>query len=287
MSTFIKIPGVNPPSTRPRVDLVDSALPAEGALYLYDATHSGGRWDSGVAAGLSIPNVAAVSALKLTGNSLHGSLSKGGTAVVARRTTKGGIHLTHPETAAVKGEYVALEIPTALAEYVLANPAHSYYMSQWTRPTRLAVNGGAPAFSSTIHSGSGSFLASLYYNPTGANTYPQPSLGADKFISSRTTNYPAVGTPLLTAVGVSGWYGTVPATASAIHAHPFQLGGIGAVQAGTISPNLTVYRCYLEDLTVSGRTYAQADAADLAAYTLECLTPGGRYYGDTHTAPAA
>lgn len=281
MSTFIKIPGVNPPSTRPRVDLLDPALPEQGALYLYDATHPGGTWGSGIAAGLPLPNVAAASALKLTGNALHGSLAKGGTSVVAKRTTKGAIHLTHPEAAAVKGEYVAMEVPSALAEYVLANPTHSYYMSQWARATRLAANAGAPAFTSTIHSSSSSFLGSLYYNAGGANTYPQPALGADKLLGARTTNYPTAGTPLLTSLGVSGWYGTLPASASSVHAHPFQLGGIGAVQAAVISPNLTVYRCYLEDLTVSKRTYAQADAADNALFAELCLTSGGRYYGDT------
>ena len=44
-----------------------------------------------------------------------------------------------------------------------------------------------------------------------------------------------------------------------------------------------LYRFYLEDLTVSGRTYAEVDAMDNALYTQEVLTPGGRYYGDTQT----
>lgn len=46
------------------------------------------------------------------------------------------------------------------------------------------------------------------------------------------------------------------------------------------------YRAYIEDLTVSGRTYAEVDAIDYALYTKEVLTPGGRYYGDTYTDPA-
>lgn len=44
-------------------------------------------------------------------------------------------------------------------------------------------------------------------------------------------------------------------------------------------------RLYLEDLTVSGRTYDQVAAIDQALYTKEVLTAGGRYYGDTYTNP--
>lgn len=41
-----------------------------------------------------------------------------------------------------------------------------------------------------------------------------------------------------------------------------------------------------EALTVSGRTYAQADAADVDYYSTVVMTPGNRYHNDTWTAPA-
>jgi len=44
------------------------------------------------------------------------------------------------------------------------------------------------------------------------------------------------------------------------------------------------YRAYMEDLTVSGRTYAQVDAEDLALFT-EQFAVGGRYHNDTFTNP--
>ena len=50
-------------------------------------------------------------------------------------------------------------------------------------------------------------------------------------------------------------------------------------------PSRAVYRMYIEDLTVSGRTYAQVDAIDYAQFTKDVLTVGGRYYGDTYTDP--
>jgi hypothetical protein len=45
------------------------------------------------------------------------------------------------------------------------------------------------------------------------------------------------------------------------------------------------YGFYLEDLTVSGRTYQDVDALDLQAYNIAFGT-GGRYYNDTYTDPA-
>lgn len=46
------------------------------------------------------------------------------------------------------------------------------------------------------------------------------------------------------------------------------------------------YRAYIEDLTVSGRSYAAVDALDYAEYTKQVTTAGGRYYADTYTDPA-
>ncbi len=48
-----------------------------------------------------------------------------------------------------------------------------------------------------------------------------------------------------------------------------------------------IYRVYLEDLTVSGRTHTDVDAIDYAYYTRQVLTAGGRYYGDTYTNPTS
>ncbi|MDV8070780.1 hypothetical protein R4P64_30085 [Rhodococcus sp. IEGM 1366] len=44
-----------------------------------------------------------------------------------------------------------------------------------------------------------------------------------------------------------------------------------------------LYSLWLENLTVSGRTYAQCAAQDLALFNAK-VGVGGRYNGDTHTA---
>ena len=129
MSTFIKIPGINPSTSRPRVDLLDPVLPDNGALYLYDASHPGGAWGSGSASGLTIPNVAAESALRLTGSGLEASFELAGSEITASRSTKKGLHLDPVQVALTVGNYAAFRLPAALAEYIWKNPGHSYYMS--------------------------------------------------------------------------------------------------------------------------------------------------------------
>jgi hypothetical protein len=74
------------------------------------------------------------------------------------------------------------------------------------------------------------------------------------------------------------------------NSYPLSVGNGGSINAsGTAkesAPSVVFYRTYLEDLTVSGRTYAEVDALDVALYTKHVLTTGGRYYGDTYTDPA-
>ncbi|MCB4842518.1 hypothetical protein LHV18_18025, partial [Providencia rettgeri] len=51
-------------------------------------------------------------------------------------------------------------------------------------------------------------------------------------------------------------------------------------------PAWIFYRAYIEDLTVSGRTWDEVNAIDKAMYEKEVISVGGRYFGDTFTAPA-
>jgi len=45
-------------------------------------------------------------------------------------------------------------------------------------------------------------------------------------------------------------------------------------------------RAYIEDLSISGRTFDEVAAIDSGLYSKEVLTSGGRYYNDTYTNPS-
>jgi hypothetical protein len=63
----------------------------------------------------------------------------------------------------------------------------------------------------------------------------------------------------------------------ALNAYSTAMGG------STAAPSFILYRFYLEDLTVSGRSYAEVDAIDYALWQTD-FGAGGRFAGDTFTA---
>lgn len=260
----------------------DDVLPAAGALLLYDATHAVGSWGAGARAGLDVPNVAAEQAKALTGSALTGILdwATAGDMTVAR-TAKGGLYANPSTTAPLpQGNYVNLTVPDALAAYLQKNPNHSYYLSQWTLAARKATPGsGAPPFTAAFAKSSGSYLLDLTRS-NGLGSYPTATYGAN-FLGGQPGTVYEQGKTYLHSLGVSGWNGDLPAPGE-VKAHPFILGRVGPVQSAHEQPAVILYRVYLEDLTVSGRTYAQASDADNAAYNREVLTAGGRYHGDSY-----
>lgn len=262
----------------------DTILPAAGALLLYDAAHGAGAWPSGKANGMVLPNIAADQASKLTGSPLNGVLEYAGANMALSRTPKGGLHVAPDSVAPLPaGNYARFNVPAALAEYIHNNLSHSYYLSQWTRATRISPGGGVPTFTGTIHQGSAAYLGSMWRN-SNLDTYPRQDVGNEQLLGRRTEPV-TLGQPNLGNIAVSKWTGTAPETPAQIYTLPFMLGMTGAIRSANSQPALIVYRCYLEDLTVSGRSYTEADAADAEAYTREVRTAGGRYYGDTYTAP--
>lgn len=275
----LTIPGAFTDNTLP-VLRADSVLPARGALLLLDATSPAGPWPSGIANNTVLPNVAGDQAQALTGTRSNGRIEYAGSVFSLSRSSKGGIKVT-PATAdpVALGNYFRVTA-NDLRDYLHRNTNHGYFMSQWGRPgTVPAPAANTPHFTAAYGNGGSGLLAALTRNGTNLGTYPNTGLGPDKFLGS-------VGgalqdnKPYLHQLGVSGWYGVVPELAGGLVTQPFMWGRTGWGPSEHVPITHTFYRAYLEDLTVSGRTFAQAAAADLEAYTREVLTPGGRYYGD-------
>ncbi|RQS00227.1 hypothetical protein DIE02_27720 [Burkholderia sp. Bp8991] len=86
----------------------------------------------------------------------------------------------------------------------------------------------------------------------------------------------------------NNFQGTPPSGTSSMIAVPFGFGQV-ASQYGDAARNVDfsaiLYRVFLEDLTVSGRTFAAVSALDQSLYNA-AFTSGGRYNGDTYTSPS-
>jgi hypothetical protein len=155
-------------------------------------------------------------------------------------------------------------------------------MSVWGQTTRLPASGGAvdPNLISTSSS-TANYLLQL------ANYGTSPSSGG-AFGGSRIVPAVAGLGDLFQNIAVNGWTGALPAAAANVQSY---IGGAGALgpwasQFTNKMGSWIFYRLYMEDLTASGRTWAQVDAVDKALYD-SARGPGGRYNSDTFTAPGS
>ena len=304
MANFIRVPGVNPPSSRPRVDLADGILPDAGALYLVDAAHPAGGLGAGVPVnGATVPNLVGSSAADLIQSTdIDATVQIISADVKMERTPRGGFHVV-PSNTVTGTRFAMVRLNgTAFDTYIKSNWEHDYYLSLWVKTTRAPVGTGTPPFLAAIAENSAGYLADIYYNTSAYTSYPTTSGDhSESFIGRSADQSLGVGSPRRLSLGVSSYMrntGTapnayIPAAPSGASTVKFQAFGVGkygsyaAVDNSFTDPGAVVfYRSYLEDLTVSGRTYAQVEAIDQALYTQDVLTEGGRYYGDTYTDPA-
>jgi hypothetical protein len=274
----------------PSVDPIESA----GSLYLYEPAHPVEAWAAGAPThGSTVPNVVGSFAADLLGvaeSAVDGAVTMAGmsgTQGKVERTAKGGLHAIYSQThatniATANSCYFLLAAPAAIQSYIVANYDNVMYLSLWFNVTRLSPTGKAGNAIHQLVNASGS---SVNYKTYSAQSGTQPA-SASKREAPYLSGSASTGTKFLN-VGVTGHTGTAPGT---VNVWPFVVGNVGSMNANTTAkeaaPSVVLYRAYLEDLTVSGRTYADVDAIDHALYTREVLTPGGRYYGDTYTDPA-
>lgn len=265
---------------------------SSGSLLLLDCSHTYGGFGSGVPVDNQlIENIAWKEAIAtvLSGsqNSMRATADiYAGAGFSMERTGRGGLHFMLSQAgdlAASTGAEILL--PSELRSYLQANPTNDIYLSAWTRLTKVAgLNGSVwpatVALQRTVSSTS-NYLAFFDAN----DTFPLGS--SAKNLGERLSNGTNTLGNSLRSVAVDGWTGTPPASAAELRNGIVLAGARGAYTGLALSddaPSFILYRLYLEDLTVSGRDFADVDAIDFAAFTREFAT-GGKFAGDTFTSP--
>lgn len=294
MALIIKVPGSGSNFAGPSLPPVDAAMPTTGALWLYEPAHPAQTWGIGVPAdGTTVVNLAGTQARGMVGGSasLDGQIintGMTGSFGKVERSSKGGVAVILSTTNNVSNAGFAVNLPPAIVTYMQANASHSFYFSTWHRVTRRETPAGT------------NYPIAALVTPTAAyamgtltNGFQTPyNLGFGTWTTDINTTSPYTslgpylrivsGTPLPAAFGSAD-----PAT---VDRYVWQCGNYGmgnrtGSQVGKTGSRV-FYRSYCEDLTVSGRTFAAAAAADKAEYAAAVLTSGGRYHGDTSTDPA-
>lgn len=279
------IPGLsfNNPDA-PKLVFVDP-IESSGSLVLIEPMNTAAPWAAGVPAnGTTVGNLMSEFAGKLgiatpaVAATIY-NVGMTGPQGLLERTSKGGLQgITSKTTSPAAGNGFSMELSPPLKAYLIANPTHKYFVSLWRKVTRP---GSIEQFSG-VHNASGGTNNHLYI--LGADL-SRPLDAGTTFGGARVINRNAVGASLLN-IAANGWLGGVPALGTTM-ARACSWGAVpGVIGATSNLVSSVFYRFYIEDLTVSGRSYAEVDAIDYAQFDKHVLTAGGRYFGDTHTDPA-
>lgn len=188
--------------------------------------------------------------------------------IKAERTAKGGLHLMTRNVP--NASSIQLDFGAPLRDYVANLASPNIYFSVWKKMTR---------------NGSGVISIGGMYSTTSATANYYFLFDAGHGILSKSgsiDNQNGVSASLNSAV-----LNAKPTLAGSISHFKLAAGSFDAwtgFMTGSNDPSFIVYRVYMENLAISGRTYDQVKALD-KAYFDECFATGGKYAGDTHSDP--
>ena len=277
------------------------AIESAGSLLLLDPTHPSGGWPGGAgASGSTLRNVLWKKAQAVYGVGSEASLvatlnysGMTGATGLLERSTKGGLHALVSQApglvSASNTPYTRISIDLELRKWLFNHPTNDLYISVWGKVTRGYKSGPVD------ESYPGLGATSLIVLATGGGNQ-RVALGQKSTVQNElgkvSNDESAVGPVFMNAA--SGAWTTNPGSEPSIFTELLGIGNTGlnntyqtgSATAKTRWPSWIVYRVYVEDLTVSGRTYQQVHDIDYALYQKHVLSDGGRYYGDTHTNPS-
>lgn len=282
-STLIKIAGADFDGPLiPSLDYLESA----GSLFLFDVSDNETKFKSIPATNTEVKNILASNAAKIIDS--PESLASGKIIVGVDNnynkmeiTGKGAIHSAFTQksgsVASSSGYYISPS--DAIKQYMINNINHDFYISAWYKLTRnqLPLNAPIPNAVWALRTSSFAFILRGgdsangvgVFDPTGNNvTNP---IGTDKLISTH----------------FSGLTITDGSTSEQVTMNPIMFNMSSFPNAwrsvnNGLMPSGILYRAYIEDLTVSGRSFSEVSEIDLRIKR-EAFSEGGVFYGDTYT----
>ncbi len=297
MARKLIVPGLKIDPSAPKLATIDQAMPEAGMIAFIEPGHPYAPFTGALATGSYLPNLgidqakaqAALSAS--TGdNAYRPALSFLGAApTILERSAKGGIHVA-PSRSVASGlqiGYVGNSRPNneqAFGTWLQSVAGHSFYVAQWGRWTRLLPALGTGGYQLSQIGGSNS-LGALFARGAGQSGEVAYPTGATQRLGVSSENVVPVAQLSPFFVDAAWVPNLSPAPTNIPVSWRTQMNNASELDK---TPAWVFYDWVIEDLTVSGRSYAQAHAAWFAKYTRDVKTAGGRYFGDTvPTTPAA
>lgn len=248
-------------------------LQTHGSLYLYEPTRTGIVLPVD---GARIGNVLAVAASTVVQADTSASWAVASPSLL-EITHRGGIHARLAPDATAAGRGVALRMPAGIRAYIRAHVDHSYYFSYLGAVTHAAT---AVTASMLVASQTEVGIAAVTDGYTGTYDlgFNGPGPEPDAWNTVGVTHRQVATSTLPASIGTD--------PAAQLDAYAWMVSNRAFNQWADrpgASGGRVLYYAYAEDLTVSGRTYAEVAALDRAYATAQALTPGGRYHQDTWT----
>ncbi len=304
MGKILKLNGITITNPDAPSILQYDAIESKGSLLLFDGAAPTAPFVGVPETNATIFNVLRANAITLTGSTTAVDFvvaqKSSHSLFRVERTLKGGIHgivtQAGAQDATVSGgggaggslAYV-LHGQSALGDYIRANPSHQFYTSIWSKTTRLGLTSSAPQSPFHFTNGVAATTNNFFHNQGGL-FFPQSGVtfigrfAIPSLDDINVANASSVPYNRFASLGFTGVNGNSPAASDRI-----QL-GVGTFSAWNSlnfnkAPSRIIYRAYIEDLTVSGRTYAQVHALDKSLFDA-AFAVGGKFYGDTYTSPS-
>ena len=203
---------------------------------------------------------------------------------LAEVTPKKGIHVIISKVSdqvALQNDF-ELNHAALIKNYLLDQPTHEFYASYWTKRTRVSDTTVSGDFYLERNTSNAKFAFQ------SADEIPLNSGGQAAMFLGRRSSPATLNTVsnYYRSIGFKGFLGTIDTDRNLLYLTT-KVGSSSPYsgQEQNKAPSMIIYRIYIEDLTVSGRTYAQVDAIDKSLYDA-AFAVGGKFYGDTHTDPA-
>jgi hypothetical protein len=265
------------PTSTPQTPTVDM-MESSGSLMLIDPGHSSNPWgDTLPASGVGVPNlVKATADTILTQTTPNPVLSRSATSGKGKveLSARGGLHVAQNELATSYGDASAtIAFPPAIASYLSSNYSHDYFVGAWIRNTgagaSYADNNPVVQLQSATEFGISLSSGFTRFSSKNRNITYSGNVGNHR-VNALIDSIPS-------SWGQTFLRSSVAALGNAMGDSASDYGKVGSY---------ILYRIYIEDLTVSGRTYEQLEALDAKAHA-QAFGTGGRYAGDTYTNPGA
>lgn len=289
MTMILQCKGTITDQNAPFLALYDDIESKSGSLFLWDAQLA--KLNTLPEIGQPLPNVLSAYDHASGKGFDFAKGSSASTDAYAKRelTAKGALHFIVSQSfvETISGlAFFGIESNSALQTELfnkIMSGSPNIYFSIWQRVTRIGQN-RAGFYGPMIAYGPNTSNFAFYLQSkknnidVGAGSTSESKLGVSAVQS-------AALAPNLLKANIKS-YGGTGVTAS----NKLQIGsGVMAPWNTAISqnesPSFAVYRIYIEDLSLSGRTYEQVKAIDDAEFN-KAFGVGGRFYGDTWSDPA-